>query len=1109
MLLGLGVKRRGSRKSVPHHLHLPEPLEGRVLLTANLHILSVCVTDNESHPITSPVIGTFATVRVDFTTTDLPPGASYTISQTVGGVTSTTSTSLGAGTSGTHSWSVSNGWAVKHTGQTTAAVTLDSQNTVAETDEVDNTGSVTVTPLQLPLPSKLVQPLGGVPFRDYGITFYVDQDPASPSAVDYRGGTYTYDGHDGIDFIVPSFKAMDDGTPVFAAAAGTVISAADGCYDRNIVGGSRSANCVVIDSGNGWLEYYWHLREGSVGVSRGQTVAAGQVIGMVGSSGDSNAAHLHFALYNGEAVETQLDPCAYWQTPLPYQGDVDEVVDAGVTNFDPTAMLDARERPPEHRVFRQLSYQKAYAWFSYYSADNKPGDITFYRGGVAYYTYAFNTGSSLGNRGGWFCAYANLPNPPNLGSWQVRFAIGGIELRRESFSITDAGSPAVRVDKGTVFVPDGRTTPIDGGTFTKGQTSAVQTFTITNFGDATLTLGSPAIPAGWILVTAPASSLNAVSSTTLSLRADTSIAGHRYGILSFATNDPCSPSYDIAIAATVNPSGAVPAVSLFSRDTAAAEAGLDPGVFRIVRSGNTSSALTVNLTCTGTATSGSDFVPIPSTLTLLAGQSSVSVVVTPLDDSIVESNESVTLSLTASAAYTLAPASSATVTIADNDGTGTASISGSVYLDKNFNTYRDALEVTLAGVSLFLDSNADGIRQDSEVIATTNASGDYTFPSLVAGSLSIRVLDSSGYIFSLPAGTCNVAAGQAKTDVNFGAFPITITGTNGFNTFALGPLSAGPRIQFTANGTIYSALRAQLPSLTFSGGISSDKLTLDLSAGLPKLPLGFSGGGGFDILVLSGLPANQDLQVCPAQVLVGTSAIACANIHHVLLDAPANSTLQLDSLTLTAPLVLPVGKTLLLRANALSIADQGSLDLADSQMILDYSGLTPTPAQDMRQWVFNGQVGSTPNICARRHLAAIDNALIHMSSFAGQSLSSPFSQVLIMRTLGGDANLDGEVNERDILPVLANMGRADGQWIFGDLNQDGQVDLDDYALISATLGEGAATASNGGLNPSLRGISVTKLTMQATAHSAAKAKPKAKAKVKTKARPAVKSQKMG
>ena len=67
---------------------------------------------------------------------------------------------------------------------------------------------------------------------------------------------------------------------------------------KNVAGGEKgiSGDAVVIDHGNGEYSVYAHLKPGSVTVNAGDRVRAGQVIGQLGSSGNSTEPHLHFQL---------------------------------------------------------------------------------------------------------------------------------------------------------------------------------------------------------------------------------------------------------------------------------------------------------------------------------------------------------------------------------------------------------------------------------------------------------------------------------------------------------------------------------------------------------------------------------------------------------------------------------------------------------------------------------------------------------------------------------------------------------------------------------------------------------------------------------------------
>src|SRR5207244_254742 len=77
----------------------------------------------------------------------------------------------------------------------------------------------------------------------------------------------------------------------------------------------------------------------------------------------------------------------------------------------------------------------------------------------------------------------------------------------------------------------------------------------------------------------------------------------------------------------------------------------------------------VNYTLGGAAQNGTDYQQLATSVTMAAGASSVTVTVTPIDDTVAEGNETVVLTISTDAAYSVGSPSSATITIADNDGT--------------------------------------------------------------------------------------------------------------------------------------------------------------------------------------------------------------------------------------------------------------------------------------------------------------------------------------------------------------------------------------------------------------------------------------------------------
>lgn len=88
--------------------------------------------------------------------------------------------------------------------------------------------------------------------------------------------------HKGVDYAAPT------GTPIYAAAAGTVTTAA---YSGN------AGKLIVINHGDGKVTKYMHCN--AMYVSAGQKVSKGQHIAAVGTTGNSTGPHLHFQLEIG------------------------------------------------------------------------------------------------------------------------------------------------------------------------------------------------------------------------------------------------------------------------------------------------------------------------------------------------------------------------------------------------------------------------------------------------------------------------------------------------------------------------------------------------------------------------------------------------------------------------------------------------------------------------------------------------------------------------------------------------------------------------------------------------------------------------------------------
>jgi murein DD-endopeptidase MepM/ murein hydrolase activator NlpD len=154
----------------------------------------------------------------------------------------------------------------------------------AEMLDVESKLAVTVDVSKIPKYGKGVLKY---PVANVTVTQYFGNTPfASKNPQVYNGG-----GHNGIDF---SAKV---GTPILAAAAGTVLGVGD--TDKACSGVSYG-KWVLIKHANGLTTLYAHLSV--IQVSSGQSVASGQKVGLSGNTGYSTGPHLHFTVYASDSV---------------------------------------------------------------------------------------------------------------------------------------------------------------------------------------------------------------------------------------------------------------------------------------------------------------------------------------------------------------------------------------------------------------------------------------------------------------------------------------------------------------------------------------------------------------------------------------------------------------------------------------------------------------------------------------------------------------------------------------------------------------------------------------------------------------------------------------
>lgn len=132
------------------------------------------------------------------------------------------------------------------------------------------------------------------------------------------------------------------GAEVLSATAGRVVGVVDRLPDGPIsfdlppiTAADAGGNHVVVAIGHGRFAFYAHLQPGSVQVKVGDRVRPGQLLGMLGNSGNSNVPHLHFQLMSG--------PVPLGSNGIPFRFSRFRG-EGTLTNFAPVLVLGAKAK---------------------------------------------------------------------------------------------------------------------------------------------------------------------------------------------------------------------------------------------------------------------------------------------------------------------------------------------------------------------------------------------------------------------------------------------------------------------------------------------------------------------------------------------------------------------------------------------------------------------------------------------------------------------------------------------------------------------------------------------------------------------------------------------
>ncbi|WP_254064188.1 S8 family serine peptidase, partial [Microcystis aeruginosa] len=159
---------------------------------------------------------------------------------------------------------------------------------------------------------------------------------------------------------------------------------------------------------------------------------------------------------------------------------------------------------------------------------------------------------------------------------------------------------------------------------------------------------------------------SSTATVTIDPTADTTVENDETVALTLATGTGYTIGTTTAVTGTIT-NDDLPSITLAVSPSSVTEDGTTNLVYTFTRTGVTTNALTVNYSVGGTATNGTDYTSIPTSVTFAAGSSTATVTVDPTADTTVENDETVALTLATGTGYTIGTTTAVTGTITGDD----------------------------------------------------------------------------------------------------------------------------------------------------------------------------------------------------------------------------------------------------------------------------------------------------------------------------------------------------------------------------------------------------------------------------------------------------------
>jgi serralysin len=375
---------------------------------------------------------------------------------------------------------------------------------------------------------------------------------------------------------------------------------------------------------------------------------------------------------------------------------------------------------------------------------------------------------------------------------------------------------------------------------------------------------------------------SATATLTIDPTADTTVEANETVALTLATGTGYTIGTTTAVTGTItNDDVTLPSITLAVSPTSVSEDGTTNLIYTFTRTGATTNTLTVNYGITGTANTSDYTGATPGTgklITFAAGASTATLTIDPTADTIVESNETVALTLATGTGYTIGTTTTVIGTITNDDLLPNLNLSANkTIVEGNTNPQNVTYTVTLSSTSTqtitvqYATANGTAIAGSDY----TSTSGTLTFnPGVTSQVINIPILNDSlneaNETFSLTLNSpTNASLGTsqtvtttisdtlsaaATTTLPTNVENLTLTGTTAIN----GTGNAGNNV-ITGNGA----------NNTLSGLNGNDRYSFVANSALGTDTITETATGGTDTIDFTGTTAgvNVNLGVATSQTV--------------------------------------------------------------------------------------------------------------------------------------------------------------------------------------------------------------------------------------------------